>query len=338
MSDTASTASAYLAYANAADTEALITNSVTIPPVERVNVVFAAYINALGNRKIRQDQPQKYRLYAVPKLDGIKSSKCVNEPDLTFNKLLTEHYGIGISSSKFLTEFYNLDITTVNDLTRDYSEISYNKILNIPASAYLFSIHDCPQTCSIKDDYNYVAYDYHVADMRNYHFTTEDVAMKELIEKWPGMFETVNENGNVIETGKLINEYKNWVHNNYVGYGLDESKLYYNVRCFFDENFKYKYWSETYAFADCFDESEYRIFDIPVTYLDENSIQLESDESINNIEMDGSPYPFTGIICTYKIADDYEIPVFYVDLYKTITAKKKVVNLQFSTNGILSVE
>lgn len=333
MSDTTSTVSAYLEQANAADTETLV-NNVTTTTVDRAAVVFPAYIHALGNRQINPENPEKYRLYAVPKLTKLKESTVLKDINLNFKTLIEGGYGYSINSSKFLTEFYNLDITTVNDTSREYSEISYNSILNIPASAYLFSLNDCPQTCSIKDDYNYVAYDYHVADMRNYHFTTVDVAMQELVDKWPGMFKERDEEA----PGDLQNEYNEWVADNYSGHGLDESKLYNNVRCFFDDGFKANYWQETYAFSDGFDENEYRIYDIPVTYLDESAVQLESDYRIENIEIEGSPYPFTGIICTYVKTSKEEIPVFYVDLYKTITAKKKVVNLQFSTNGVITAE
>lgn len=135
--------------------------------MERKSRVFKAYLVQLGLQNIDYtgDAAHKFSVWLVRKMSE-KELDAIDGYETNFPAIKED-------GMLYLTDLHHNKMTTVNDVTKAASEVTYEKLKNIPASAYLFSINDCPPDSYIQKDYNYVAYDYKVDELNYYNFKAQ---------------------------------------------------------------------------------------------------------------------------------------------------------------------
>ena len=306
--------------------------------MERKTRVFKSYLMQLGLRNIYYDSSvhNKFTVWLTRKFSESELNR-IDLPSTTFTDIKEE----GMIE---LTDLHHCKFTTVNDDTKEESEITYEKLKNIPASAYLFSINDCPAGSYIQKDYNYVAYDYKVDELNYYNFvkqydntsaTNEEDDDVTLTQKAMGTYvePTVEYSDEASATSAsqqvpyLINEYDN------------EVGAYYHVPSgervvpVFDENFYAQYWEDNYGFTSAYDADEYDMYGISQEYLKESESQATWDD-ISAAKVKDGPAVFGAVMVVYNNS----IPVSYAQLPFSIKAKTCKVDIRWSSNGIIKVD
>lgn len=298
--------------------------------------VFKSFLYKLGMNKVVYDNSKgkEFKVWLVRRFSE-------NELD-TIDKFNTKFDDIKEDGMIFLTSLYHTKMSTVNDVSKMTSEITYESLKNIPASAYIFSDYDCPRGCYVKKDYNYVAYNYKVDDLNYYNFKVKcdnvsanaeatDEIMK--VSQDMGTYKVENMeypeprslSGTPELSAYLINEYDANVGPYYAGISADE-----RVIPRLDENFYADYWEETYGFSDKYNDDEYDMYSINQTYLDESQTEMHWD-NISAASVDNGPAIFGAVLITYND----EVPVSYMQLPFVVKSKTCKVNIEWSMNGII---
>lgn len=257
------------------------------------------------------------------------------------NKNKGDNFNINNISAIYLDNLGQTDIETVSDEDGLPSVSSYQSMLNIPASAYMFSKNNAPVDLSIRQDSNYNSFDYYVKDTIN-NIPIGAAALK-------------RENDFNIE--KLTD----------TTVDLD----YWNNYC-------KEYFDSEYNFSAGYSDTEYNIFNVKKDLLVENMVNLHAiDSDIDILPTDyvggallitwyNGPrkelYNYQGKLYYKESLDNLfgeknidkstifmdpqyslfpenysdSIPVCYIELPKTYNLKDTKINIQWSENGIFS--
>lgn len=152
-------------------------NSKEIKVSPAKSVVFRRYIDYLtindNKKRIHDFNPGRYHIYTFPIVPGISNSvkwKWDKESDKDIY-YLSQYKGTDIGCLKTVT------FLTVDKDTLTPSNKSYEKLFDIPVSAWLFSTRKNFDSY-IKDDYNYTAYNYNPVASRLNRKNYEDTVLK----------------------------------------------------------------------------------------------------------------------------------------------------------------
>lgn len=130
--------------------------------------IFKPYLFKIGTGLISTEKNNKYKVYLSRRLT--KGDLEYYDSSSEFYKKVSEDFSKN-DDFYYLCNLYNRTITSVNEVDNLESEITYEKLKNIPASAFIFSEYDCPKSCYLKRDYNYVSYPYQVDKLNYYNYT-----------------------------------------------------------------------------------------------------------------------------------------------------------------------
>lgn len=240
---------------------------------------------------------------------------------------------------KTIAYLYNMGSVDVNNVFSEDglpAEKSYQELLNVPASAYIFSKNNYPIGCKIADDYNYSGYNYLVNDI-----STNDYSKIELYGD---------------DTLSIKNGYN-------VSAIPEVSKAWSGVSAYFKNEYDYK---------SIYDNTEYSIYNIKRDELVEDQMNVGSEITEFNVSStnvvggalmvtwyNGQRMNLyrgidnvltTAAIDTLRNTENvlvYEniptesgacIPVCYVELPKTFDLKNVKMNIRWSENGIFSLK
>lgn len=304
--------------------------------MERRTLVFKSFLTQLGMNQISyENRPdQAFNVWLMRKL-GNRELEQLDVADMTFDKMKED-------GMIFLTKLNNHEFMTVNDMTKAASEVTYQKLRNIPVSAYLFSVNDCPYDSFIVKDYNYVAYDYEVDKLNYYNFKAQQ-------DNFSG--DAPEEDSYEVQMMKAMGTYEAPVSaqpeessatsaTEYVPYLINEYDVevgpYYNppggdrIVPVLDSHFNPTYWEDNYGFFSAYDSDEYAAYAVPEDYLDESEVQC-TWKDIENHALEDGPAVFGAVMITYNDV----IPVAYVQLPFNIKAKTCKVSIRWSANGII---
>ena len=234
------------------------------------------------------------------------------------------------------------------------NEQSYQELLNIPASAYIFSNYQYPTSCRIRKDYNYQGFNYYVADTSN-KIKNEYIANTNIISNYARPF---------------------------YNYDITETTAFYNKNTKDAWKQNSAYFAQEYNFSSGYNVDEYATYNIEAEQLLEDQINLATNNSKfiippNNViggallftwnggkrtayyNLSGklttaSSYNYTIINAQGKeeviekplpvvypnipVVSGDCIPVCYMELPKTYNLKDAVMNIQWSENGIFSLK
>lgn len=235
------------------------------------------------------------------------------------------------------------------------NEQSYQELLNIPASAYIFSNYQYPTSCRIRKDYNYQGFNYYVADTSN-KIKNENITTTDLVSNYARPFY----NYDITETTTFINS-------------SDNKKDWKEISSYF---------AQEYNFSSGYNVDEYATYNIESEQLLEDQINLVTDNSKfvippNNVVggallftwYSGSRTPYYNLSGKLTTTSSYSytiinsqgeeeviekslpvvypnmplvsgdcIPVCYMELPKTYNLKDAVMNIQWSENGLFSLK
>lgn len=314
--------------------------------MERKTKVFSPFLYNMGIHNIKFNDPMhQFNVFLIQQLNtsvidniSIKS---------TFKDLSIEH-PVYVGKLKYD------GIETVNNESKMYSEISYQDLQNIPASAYIFSEYDCPPNCFVRRDNNYVCYPYKVDDLNYYNFkvqhknfTDEQIKSTDSYEvqmmKALGTYqEPIPEYINADEdpVGCIIAENDIFNDQNYDGPVV--SAVGTRIIPCLGPSFFAEYWEDSYAFSEKYDSDEYDIYSLNQLILDENEIELKFDDLEKCVVDINETNTFGAILVTYhdnKYKNeelDTDILVSYVQLPFAIKiANQSSVNINWSVNGLI---
>lgn len=136
-------------------------------------IVFKQYIDLLNRKVINDIGPQNYHVYTSKKIPDIGNLNCVTDTTLRYIIGRNNVYDINnVTTDNILFEIINKfkikDVCTLNDsqylsVADDMvspSEITYQSLLNIPASGYLFTTNNHNVPKFISSDWNYKSLNY----------------------------------------------------------------------------------------------------------------------------------------------------------------------------------
>ena len=260
----------------------------------------------------------------------------------------------------YLRNLGNLDIQTVFSEDGLPSEETYQHLLDIPASAYIFSKNQYPIESKVNQDYNYKAIDFYVADtseLPNAQYDVQTVLNNDVdimpfpYRRWPNVKKTLSPYNkyslaSAFDMGYIKNEKekKYWERNN-------------------------KYFLTDYGFSSGYEQAEYYKYNVPEETVIDDQTNFYSDTlsfdlpSVNTIGgallvtwYDGERrniYYNNGDFTTAATKDSgkpnqlvYEnmpvstgesIPCFYMELPKNYNLKAVNLNIEWSENGIVSL-
>ena len=324
------------------------------------SIIFNSFVNILLNPAISTKAKQqgisvKDYIYDNKKFDVWLCSKSIVFENSDLNSTFDNDNQIKALSENF-SYIGNIGaLRTENVFSMDGlpSEDSYQKILNIPASAYIFSEYQYPTNCKLNKDYNYYAFPYYVAD-------------------------TTNKVNNIKMSSPVIGSTYLRPNNNY-----DITLLTnYNSSIKKDWTPNKDYFLHEYNFSSGYNSEEYAMYSVDEELLIEDQINITTNRStfeippINSIggalliswndkereniynhngeltNVSGKQYKIElpdGTIETkekhYPLAytnfpkySGASIPVCYSELPKNYNLKEVLLNIEWSQNGIFSLK
>lgn len=301
------------------------------------NTVFNSFVNLLLTANVDLPETRKKLIYDSKKFDiwlCTKGKSFFAKNDI--NSKLSDYF-VSNKDKKDITFLYNigtLKTETVNSEDGLPAEHSYQELLEIPASAYIFSSPNYPKECQINKDYNYEGFAYRVADTKKAYYNLEN-----------GTTMYPRNNYDITKLGAYNNNFK------------DSWK---NINEYFDSE---------YNFSSGYDPREYSTYNVKKDMVVEDQVNITSNSVSFNIQptnvvggallitwYDGKRetlYSNGGTLTTLtgdgknkKYDLIYEnipettancIPVCYMELPKTYNLKDTRVNIQWSENGLFSL-
>ena len=322
------------------------------------NVIFNSFMDLLLNPKTIKEAKSKNLtvkdyIYDNKRFDIWFCSKGIGFENENLNAKLSDAEFAGHE----MTYIGNVGALRLEDVFSEDglpSEQTYQEILNIPASAYIFSNYQYPTSCRIRKDYNYQGFNYYVADTSNRiinkHLTLDGITSN---------YARPYNNYDITDTTALtVTTAKNaWKQNS-------------------------AYFAQEYNFSSGYNVDEYATYNIESESLLEDQINLTTNSSKFIIPPDNvvggallfswyngprqSYYNLSGKLTTmsaynYTIINDKGeeetiekplpvvypsfpsasgncIPVCYMELPKTYNLKDAVLDIQWSENGIFSLK
>ena len=300
------------------------------------NIVFNSFINLLLTKKVSGTETVKNRIYDSKNFDIWLCSK--GKSFFKNNDINTKlnDYFVTTADKNDITFLYNLGTLKteiVNSEDGLPAEHTYQELLNIPASAYVFSSPNYSKECQINKDYNYEGFAYHVAD------TNKDYTLSNGSTMYP------RNNYDITKLGTYDTNFKtDWEPIN-------------------------NYFESEYNFSSGYDPREYSTYNVKNDLVIEDQINVAS----NSVSFDIQPTNVVGgalMITWYDgkretlysnggqlttLTGDgkskrYDlkfknipqttaacIPVCYMELPKTYNLKDSRVNIQWSENGLFSL-
>lgn len=251
----------------------------------------------------------------------------------------------------YLRNLGNLDIQTVFSEDGLPSEETYQHLLDIPASAYIFSKNQYPIESKVNQDYNYKAIDFYVADTSELPNAQYDVQAV-LNNGWP----------NVKKTLSPYNKYS-LASAFDMGYIKDEKEKKYWER-------NSKYFLADYGFSSGYEQTEYYKYNVLEETVIDDQTNFYSDTlsfdlpSVNTIGgallvtwYDGerrniyynngdftsaatkdSGKPNQQVYENMPVSTGNSIPCFYMELPMNYNLKAVNLNIEWSENGIVSLK
>lgn len=301
------------------------------------NLVFNSFMNLLLTKEVGSNETRKSVIYDSNKFDIWLCSKGKSffaNNDL--NTKLGDYFVNGTDDKHDITFLYNLGmlkLTNVNSEDELPSEKTYQELLDIPASAYIFAASQYPKNCSIFKDYNYENFNYNVADGsvlypldKNTLYPRNEYDITKL-SNYDSSFKANWEN---------INEYFDAEYNFSTGYNPGEYATYNIIDKPLIED-QINVYSDNVSFN--IQPSNTIGGALMITWYDGDRETLYSNgghlttASGNSVKNEKYDLIYKNIPTTTANC----IPVCYMELPKNYNLKDMTLNIQWSENGLFSL-
>lgn len=316
------------------------------------NKIFNSFVyNVLLNGKSKEQiyHPTNFDLWFCYKGQNIDNKKELKLGDLKnifddSSKNKGSNFNINKISAVYLSNLGQFSIENVSKEDGLPPTVSYQEMLDIPASAYLFSDHNTPNKTPLKSDTYYTSFDYYVDDSIN----------------------------SIPQGATVLNR-----TNNYNIETLNaEIKNYWDSYC-------KEYFESNYNFSSGFFSGDYNVFDVNRNYVIEDMTNIRSaDKDFDIVQTNSNTYVGGALLISWynstrKPLYNYEgklyyketlkqllndqkstksvdfmdptfklfpinysnaIPFCYIELPKTYNLKDNKLNVQWSENGIVTLK
>jgi hypothetical protein len=314
------------------------------------NKIFNSFVyNVLlhGYSKDEIYQPTNFDLWFCYKNQNFENNKDLRLRNITnifcdSNNNKGDNFNMNKISAVYLSNLGQFSIENVSKEDDLPATASYQEMLDIPASAYLFSKYDAPVKTPLKRDTCYTNFDYYVDD------TFNSKESNNVLNRTNGFDITK------LADKKLVDEWKDYCKD---------------------------YFESDYNFCSGFSASDYNVFDVKQDFVIEDKINMKTtDKDFDIVQTNSNSYVGGALLITwyngtrvplynyegklyyentlqeklktigkdikfmtptYKLFPrDYSnaIPFCYIDLPKTYNLRDNKVNVQWSENGIVSLK
>lgn len=316
------------------------------------NKIFNSFVyNVLLSGKTKDEiyQPTNFDLWFCYKNQSFDNKKELRLSDFSgmfhdSNDNKGDNFNINKISAIYLSNLGQFSIENVSKEDGLPATMSYQEMLDIPASAYLFSKYDAPRRTPLKRDTCYKDFDYYVDDTfhekesnyvldRTNNFDITQIPNNEMVNYWKEYCKDYFENDYNFSSGFSATDYN--VYNVERDYVVEDMT---NLR---SENKDFDIVqtnSNTYIggalLITWYNGNRVPLYSYEgkLYYKDTLKDVLEKQNSTKNVEF---------MTPAYKLfPSDYNmaIPFCYIDLPKSYNLKDNKVNVQWSENGIVSVK
>lgn len=314
------------------------------------NKIFSSFVyNVLLSGKTKDEiyQPTNFDLWFCYKNQSFDDKKNLTLGDLSgifsnSNENKGANFNINKISAIYLSNLGQFSIENVSKEDGLPATMSYQEMLDIPASAYLFSKYDAPVKTPLKKDTCYMNFKYYVND--TFHI---DEA------------ENVLDRTNDFDINRI---------------GNDDIVTDWNDYC-------RKYFETDYNFSSGFSATDYNVYDVKRDYVIEGMTNIRSsDKGFDIVQTNSNTYVGGALLITWynnkrEPLYNYEgklyyedvlekklegtdinvkfmnpayklfpvnynkaIPFCYIELPKTYNLKDNKINVQWSENGIVTLK
>lgn len=314
------------------------------------NKIFSSFVyNVLLSGKTKDEiyQPTNFDLWFCYKNKSFDNKKDLTLGDLSgmfhdSNDNKGANFNINKISAIYLSNLGQFSIENVSKEDGLPATMSYQEMLDIPASAYLFSKYDAPVKTPLKKDTCYMNFKYYVNDT----FHTDEA-------------ENVLDRTNDFDINRI---------------GNDDIVDDWNDYC-------RKYFETDYNFSSGFSATDYNVYDVKRDYVVEDMTNIRSsDKGFDIIQTNSNTYVGGALLITWynnkrEPLYNYEgklyyedvlekklsgtdinvkfmnpayklfpvnynkaIPFCYIELPKTYNLKDNKINVQWSENGIVTLK
>ena len=316
------------------------------------NKIFNSFVyNVLLNGKSKDEiyQPTNFDLWFCYKNQNFDNKKELRLSDFSgmfcdSNKNKGNNFNINKISAIYLSNLGQFSIENVSKEDGLPATMSYQEMLDIPASAYLFSKYDAPRRTPLKRDTCYKDFEYYVDDTfhekesnyvldRTNNFDITQITNDEMVNYWKEYCKDYFENDYNFSSGFSATDYN--VYNVERDYVVEDMT---NLR---SENKDFDIVqtnSNTYIggalLITWYNGNRVPLYNYEgkLYYKDTLKDVLDKQNSTKNVEF---------MTPVYKLfPSDYNmaIPFCYIDLPKTYNLRDNKVNVQWSENGIVSLK
>ena len=314
------------------------------------NKIFSSFVyNVLLSGKTKDEiyQPTNFDLWFCYKNQSFDDKKNLTLGDLSgifsnSNENKGANFNINKISAIYLSNLGQFSIENVSKEDGLPATMSYQEMLDIPASAYLFSKYDAPVKTPLKKDTCYMNFKYYVNDT----FHTDET-------------ENVLDRTNDFDINRI---------------GNDDIVTDWNDYC-------RKYFETDYNFSSGFSATDYNVYDVKRDYVVEGMTNIRSsDKGFDIVQTNSNTYVGGALLITWynnkrEPLYNYEgklyyedvlekklegtdinvkfmnpayklfpvnynkaIPFCYIELPKTYNLKDNKINVQWSENGIVTLK
>ena len=314
------------------------------------NKIFSSFVyNVLLSGKTKDEiyQPTNFDLWFCYKNQSFDNKKDLTLGDLSgifsnSDKNKGANFNINKISAIYLSNLGQFSIENVSKEDGLPATMSYQEMLDIPASAYLFSKYDAPVKTPLKKDTCYMNFKYYVNDT----FHTDEA-------------EKVLDRTNDFDINRI---------------GDDDIVTDWNDYC-------RKYFETDYNFSSGFSATDYNVYDVKRDYVVEGMTNIRSsDKGFDIVQTNSNTYVGGALLITWynnkrEPLYNYEgklyyedvlekklegtdinvkfmnpayklfpvnynkaIPFCYIELPKTYNLKDNKINVQWSENGIVTLK